>query len=468
MDLVPKVIADASLPSPEPARRLMLELALAPDDARRLPLLLRGNGRRRAAALTLIWHDTPDFDLAADGLALMERRQGRKTAWRLERMVAEPGTLWSPGTPCPVLAEAADAVGLGAALPAQLAGVAGFEGRSRSLSAPDGVELTLLCGTLGAAGAARPCCRVVLAGPETAVAALAERLAGRLHLHVPATSLAAEAMAVAGRVAPARSRAAPALPPDRPVGETFAHLVAQLTTAILQEAERASPAECEPVHQMRVALRRLRSAFGLFGRAVRCPELAGCKDALRNLGRVLGPARDWDVFVAETGRTVAASFTGDPAVHGLLEAAEQRRQDAYAALLQHLDSAEFRRLGIALAILAANRPWETMLAAALRADGDAEAARQAERLARPLADFAARALERRLRPLRAPGTDIEALPAEALHQAAPARQTAALCLRVLRPAVPRPRRAAVHPPADRAAGAVGPSERRLRGSRADG
>ena len=122
------------------------------------------------------------------------------------------------------------------------------------------------------------------------------------------------------------------------------------------------------------------------------------------------------MFVAETGRTVAASFTGDPAVHGLLDAAERRRQDAYAALLQHLASAEFRRLGIALAILAATRPWETMLAAALRADGDAEAARQAERLARPLADFAARALERRLRPLRAPGTDIEALPAEALHQ----------------------------------------------------
>ncbi len=410
MDAAPEPIADASPPSPEPARRLTLELALAPEDARRLPLLLRGNGRQRAVPVTFVWHDTPGFDLAAEGVALVERQQGRRTSWRLERMGTESGT------PCPVLAEAADATALGAALPAQLAAVAGFAGRARNLLAPDGVELAMLAGTLGAAGAARACCRVVLAGPEAAVATLAERLAGRLHLHVPAASLAAEAMAVAGRAAPSRSRAAPALPPDRPVGETFAHLVGQLTAAILQEAERVSPTECEPVHQMRVALRRLRSAFGLFSRAVRCPELASCNDALRNLGRVLGPARDWDVFVAQTGRTVAASFAEDPAVRRLLDAAEQRRQDAYVALLHHLGGAEFRRLGIALAVLVATRPWEAMLAAALRTDGDAEAARQAERLARPLAGFAARALERRMRPLREPGANIEALPAEALHR----------------------------------------------------
>lgn len=434
MQALPTAIVDTPPPLPAPARRLVLELALAPDDARRLPLLLRGhrlhgNGPRRAVPVRLTWHDTPDCTLAADGLALAEWQQGRETNWRLERLLAEPGTLWSPGTPRPVLAESAEPGALGAALPAGMARVAGFEGHARTLRtvaglAADGpaaagpddgeIELTLLSGTLRAAAAARPCCRVALAGPAASVAALAQDLAGRVHLYVPAASLAAEAMAVAGHTAPHRRHAGPALPADRPVSEAFARLVGHLTEVILHEATRVGPTEAEPVHQMRVALRRLRSAIGLFGRAVRCPELATCKAGLKALARALGEARDWDVFVAGTAHTVGANFPEDRAVRHLLAAAERRRQDAYATLQHHLASAEYRRLGIALAVLAAARPWEAMLAA-LSAQGDEEAARQAGRLAGKLTDLAARALERRLRPLRAPGGDINALPAEALH-----------------------------------------------------
>lgn len=443
----PIAVADAPPPPPSPAPvpRLVLELGLAPDDARRLPLLLRGcllrgAGRRRAVPLRLIWHDTPDFDLAAEGLALAERQQGRETSWRLERILPEAGTAWSPGTPRPVLAEAAELAALGVALPAGLTRVAGFEGQARTLyasaglasaghtaddcaaaghaaagPAPDGVELTLISGTLRAAAAARPHCGVVLDGPADAVAALARLLAGRLHLHVPAASLPAEAMEVAGRTAPNRRHAGPALPPDQPVGEAFARLVAQLTEVILSEAARAGPAQAEPVHQMRVALRRLRSATGLFGRAVRCPELDACNAGLKALARTLGPARDWDVFVGGTARAVAANFAEDRAVRRLLDAAERRRQAAYVALKRHLASADFRRLGIALSVLAASRPWEAVLEPGLRAPGDEEAARQAERLAGPLAGLAARALERRLRPLREPGADIDALPTATLH-----------------------------------------------------
>ena len=424
METTPDAVVEMSPPSVEPARRLVLELALAPEDARRLPLLLRGTllretGRRRAVPLRLIWHDTTDFALAAEGLALSERQQGRETSWRLERMAPQPGTPCLPGclpgTPPPVVAEAGDLAALGAPLPARLAHVAGFEGQARAFRAADGVELTLLSGTLRADAASRPGCRVVLAGPAEAVATLAHLLAGRLHLHVPAASLAAEAFAMAGRGVASRRHAAPALPPDRPVSESFALLVAHLTEVILHEATRAGPTEAEPVHQMRVALRRLRSAMGLFGRAVRCPELAACKSGLKTLSRVLGPARDWDVFVAGTARTVGANFAEDRAVRRLLDAAERRRQEAYEALRHHLASAEFRRLGIALAMLAAARPWEAMLETVLRAQSDEDAARQAERLAGPLTDLAARALQRRLRPLQEPGADLDVLSPDALH-----------------------------------------------------
>ena len=45
-------------------------------------------------------------------------------------MAAEAGTPWWPGTPCPVLAEAADVLALDAALPATLTPAVGFEGPS--------------------------------------------------------------------------------------------------------------------------------------------------------------------------------------------------------------------------------------------------------------------------------------------------------------------------------------------------
>ena len=414
MDAELETRADALPSSPAPARWLELELTLAPGDARHLTSLLHRHGPR-AAKVRLTWHDTPDFALAADGFAVVERRQGRAAVWRLEQLAAVAGA------PCPVLAEAATAAALGVALPASLGPVASFDGRARVFdrltgAAVDGaaVEVTLLAGTLGTLAATRPGSRVLLAGPGPAVTALAGMLAERLRLYVPETNLAAEALAVAGRPPSPHRRAAPALPPGQPVGEAFAWLVARLTEAILHEAPHAGPADAEPVHQMRVAVRRLRSAIGLFGRAVSCPELAACKGELRMLAKVLGPARDWDVFVAGTGCAVAAAFAEDDAVRRLLEAAERRRQSAYVALHHHLHGAAFRRLGITLAVLATARPWEAVLEAT-GDDMDGQAARQAERLAGPLTGFAARALERRLQPLRAPGADIDALPVAALH-----------------------------------------------------
>jgi triphosphatase len=392
---------------PTPSERLVLELALPPGEAPRLTRLLPGRDRRRARPLYLTWHDTPKRNLAADGLAVVERRWGRERGWRLERIRGPADAPWLPGTPCPVLAEAADAAGLQPPHAAVLAPVATFVGRLRPIACPDGVELTLISGTLGAGEAARPCCRVVLAGPMGPVVALAERLTERLHLEVPPASLPAEAIALAGR-RPRRGRGPPSLAPGLSVGEAFAHLVARLNTTLLTEAPHAGPTESEPVHQMRVAVRRLRSAVGLFGKAARCPEVTAAKAALGGLAAVLAPARDWDVFAAGTGHDVAASFSDDRAVRRLLKTAERRRQQAYAKLAEYLSSAEFRRLGIALAALAAARPWEL-------APPDDDTGR-AERLAGSLAGFAVRALDRRLKPLVEAEADVETLPTEALHR----------------------------------------------------
>jgi triphosphatase len=73
------------------------------------------------------------------------------------------------------------------------------------------------------------------------------------------------------------------------VGHGLAHLTANL----------AAIDDIEGLHQARVAIRRLRSALVLFD-AHLAPHVTGrFEAALKRFGRVLGEARDWDVFLWE-------------------------------------------------------------------------------------------------------------------------------------------------------------------------
>ena len=60
--------------------------------------------------------------------------------------------------------------------------------------------------------------------------------------------------------------------------------------------------DSEYLHQLRVAIRRLRVATGAFAQAAdwQTDAMAELKNPLRKLGQQLGAARDWDVFTEET------------------------------------------------------------------------------------------------------------------------------------------------------------------------
>lgn len=102
--------------------------------------------------------------------------------------------------------------------------------------------------------------------------------------------------------------------------------------------------DVEYVHQMRVAMRRLRSALGLFAKvapAIRDDALIG---EIRWLAGELGAARDWDVFVSETLPPILAAAADDQALRQLSERAlafdaacrEQARQAANSLRYQKL------------------------------------------------------------------------------------------------------------------------------------
>src|SRR5690242_16790985 len=263
-----------------------LELRLDPDDAPRLQRLkllapLR-SGKSRSRAVKIVWHDSAERALAEQGLALAERR----TEWRLE-LLRPNSHPWPPGARAPVVASARTAVELGHALPDSLFPMAALEGRESAVNlvTPQGpISMTLLTGEVRSVVGQQPINRLWLEGGTAPVQALALALTGDLGIAVPPISLAAEAFAVAtGASGPPRREGPPALPDGQSIAAAFAHVVGHLSDIIIQlapdaVADRQGP---EPVHQMRVAVRRLRSATKIFGRALAFPEIAEADRGLK-------------------------------------------------------------------------------------------------------------------------------------------------------------------------------------------
>ena len=245
---------------------------------------------------------------------------------------------WPPGAPAPVLATGRDVAALGETLPEPLVPIAALEGRavSRSLATEQGpVGMTLLNGTVRAVATECRISRLRLEGAADAVQSLAVALVGELRLAVPRASLAAEAFAVASGVEPSpRREGAPELPAGLSVAEAFAHVVGHLSDVILYFAPKAADGRDgpEPVHQMRVAVRRLRSAIKVFQSAVDSPEVAAADRGLKALAAKLAPTRDWDVFVTETAATVADAFPAEQRMRRLLAAAERRQRACHDEL----------------------------------------------------------------------------------------------------------------------------------------
>jgi inorganic triphosphatase YgiF len=163
--------------------------------------------------------------------------------------------------------------------------------------------------------------------------------------------------------------------------------------------------DVEYLHQMRVGLRRLRSALSTFGAAFPRELLAPVQDELRWLGAELGPARDWDVFMTETLPPIREIF---PDHAGLLRLAAigadlQERHGARARAAAR--SPRYRELLLALSAWLSARPWRGAL--------DAEALARADG---PAPDFAVAVLAKRHRQFVKRGRAHHALTAPELHR----------------------------------------------------
>lgn len=161
----------------------------------------------------------------------------------------------------------------------------------------------------------------------------------------------------------------------------------------------------EYLHQMRVGLRRLRSAFSVFGPLL--PDLAikAPLAAIRWLAGALGPARDWDVFCANTLAPVRARFPDHRGLQDVERVCERLREQARRRGHRAVASRRYQRMLLGLGAWLAGESWATLLPLD-----------EARRLRGPVTGYAATALERSLRRVRKRGKGLSRLNAAELHR----------------------------------------------------
>ncbi len=137
-------------------------------------------------------------------------------------------------------------------------------------------------------------------GPVTALFDLAQQLVAAMPLVLEHQSKAERGYALygAGTGAPLKA-AAVRLNRDMDAGEAFRAIISATLSQVQGNARGVMDSDDpEYLHQMRVGLRRLRSALDLFGVQLR-DSAATHTAGLRELGGGLGAARDWDVLMTE-------------------------------------------------------------------------------------------------------------------------------------------------------------------------
>jgi len=329
-----------------------------------------------AREIVSLWFDTPEHDLLERGVALRidrerERRvqsvtlgagngEGHAPLGTRDEATSEWHTDLVGDGPAPgVLPEGpARELLLRPEVEARLAPVfSAVHARSeRRLRLPRGGEarLVLETGELSAGERTVPFgigTLELLAGREAQLYQLAMRLHRDCPFRLADADLAARGYELlVPRTPTARKAPRVVLDAGLTAGEAFrriattcvAHLRANEACARLGE-------DPEGVHQMRVASRRLRSAISVFRDGLPGAWSGRLAREVRWLTGEMAPAREWDVFLAETLTPLRKSLPDDPSLALLDERAVDARREAYGRVRDALLGPRYTRLLLDLA-----------------------------------------------------------------------------------------------------------------------
>lgn len=406
-----------------------LKLSLPPETASRLGRnpLLRSLAQRRAVTrrLTSVYFDTPDLKLAAHGMALRVRQIGGKRIQTLKLPVDFDTGLQvhreieqEVDSDTPILSLIDDAPlqtffaanDIGDRLVAVF--VTEFDRRCWQLQMFDSeIELALDQGAIRSGDRSMPLSEAELELKSGRPERLYE-LALALHGTVPFTleprtkSARGYALFSGTRAAPQRA-ASVRLDAEMSGARAFVEIARNCVGQLRANEEPARQGEDpEGVHQLRVAVRRLRALVGIFRHDLDGPVHAFLSAELRWLQRQLGPARDWDVFIAGTLEPLHRHLDNELAVEAMRREAAALRDEAYAAAIAALSAARYTELLLKLELWLDGGGWATPRRADL----------PPHPLSGPIGDFAADVLQGRHKRMRKYGGKHAALSESELHR----------------------------------------------------
>ncbi|MGE0823841.1 MAG: CHAD domain-containing protein [Candidatus Binatia bacterium] len=153
----------------------------------------------------------------------------------------------------------------------------------------------------------------------------------------------------------------PELTGQESVSEAFLCIVqAELVHLQANEAGALAGEDPEFVHQMRVALRRMRSAISVFSALVVQQEDSGTiRTELRWLTNELDAARNWDVFVLSTLPPILSAFSEQRGLTELHTRSEEIRQREIQRVRAAVASPRYQRLLLTLGAWLCTQPWRT-------------------------------------------------------------------------------------------------------------
>jgi triphosphatase len=280
------------------------------------------------------------------------------------------------------------------------------------LRLPDGSEVALALdkGEVKAEQGSEPICEAELelrSGQAESMFDLAAQLHGDIPFQLGNRSKSSRGYDMIGGHKPAASKAEPLLLKPQMTVETAFKAVARSCLGHLEANEACSIAGDDPegIHQMRVAIRRLRSAFGIFRDVLPRQTASEFAAEFRWLAQTLSPARDWDVFHGDTLGPLQQSLPEETGLIALDALVAAERSKAYGEARATVDSPRYTELKLRFGAWLVASDWSATLPAA-----------EAQLLDGSAADFADGVLRRRHRKLCKKGDDHRELTLPELHE----------------------------------------------------
>ncbi len=197
--------------------------------------------------------------------------------------------------------------------------------------------------------------------------------------------------------------------PELSAGMTTGRAFTLIGRACLRQLVANEPAvkgrDAEAVHQMRVALRRLRAAISLFSQVVSDDRINTIKTELRWLARELGPARDLDTLLIEVLKPLRKQYAKEPGFVSISRMFSRQRLKNYKRAQDAVQASRFRTLVLDAAEWIEAGPWSTSDDPVMRA-----------RRELPIEIHAAEQLSRRRKKIKRRGANIAGMNPERLHR----------------------------------------------------